>query len=92
MDTVTEKSSKKATAAQFETVKTVSVTDAIYQASQISAGVGGDRVLPRQVASGSYFGQQNLGGDGKVNFDSSAGRIVVEDDNDQRFIAGAKFG
>lgn len=89
MQEVTEENYKRSTTAQFTTVKPVGVMQAVTEAMSFSR-LGSDRIDPNQMRTGSYYGQQQLGGD-KVLIDSSGGRIIISDDtNTPRFLAGAR--
>ncbi len=89
MEEISEKSFSKTVKASFTTVKPVSVTDALNSAGTLANMGGSGRIDPKYIATGNYYGQQSLGGQ-KVQIDSSGGRIMISDDSNKRFIAGAK--
>lgn len=73
----------------FSNYEPVKLIDALSSAGTL-ANLGSDRILPRQVATGTYRGQQTLDGQ-KVLIDSSGGRIIISDDNGtRRFLAGSR--
>lgn len=86
MEEITEKGLSRSLQAKFDMSSPVSVADAVAQSQTLSA-FGVDRVLPRQVATGTYRGQQSVGSN-NVIIDSEGNRIIIADDVNNRVILG----
>lgn len=88
MEEISDKSYKSSSVAQFSTVKGISVNDAIASA-HLMGTMGNDRVLPRQVATGTYRGQQSVGSQA-LRINSSEGNITLNDGQFDRLVIGIK--
>lgn len=86
MEELTEKGLGKSLEARFTTNKAVNIPDAISQ-SQALSSFGVDRIIPRQVATGTYRGQQGIGSQNIVN-DAEGNRIFIKDDTNIRVVLG----
>lgn len=86
MEELTEKGLDRSLQAQFSTVKAVPIPEAIANSQMLSA-LGVDRVMPRQVGTGTYRGEQAVGSQ-NVRIDSTGRRILISDDVNIRVVLG----
>lgn len=86
MEEISESKLKSSMEAKFTMKDAVGVADAINQAQSLGS-FGVDRVQPRQVATGTYRGQQSVGSN-NVIIDSQGNRIIINDDTNNRVVLG----
>lgn len=87
MKAVSEKSRNNAgRSISFKTIDRTRLYEAIAQPRYSFTG-NGQRVMPRQVASGTYRGQQKVGTE-NLQINSSEGNILVRDSGTNRLIMG----
>lgn len=91
-DTISEKSigysSRKPSFATVDRRRLADVLAQPYGALSSSAGGGtSSRILPRQIASGAYRGQQ-FAGNPDFQYNQSEGNLLIRDSTTNRFLAG----
>jgi hypothetical protein len=86
MEELTEKGLGKAMQASFTVTRSIGIPEALSAAQTLSA-MGVDRVMPRQVGTGSYRGEQRVGSNNLI-IDSTGNRIMVSDDLNTRVVLG----
>lgn len=74
----------------FRTVERTRLYEAVQKPRYNFTG-GNTRVKPRQVASGTYKGYQQLGVP-NFQFNSSDGNMIVKDDTTNRLLIGKQAG
>lgn len=87
MKAVSEKSRNNAgRSISFKTIDRTRLYEAIAQPRYSFTG-NGQRVMPRQVASGTYRGQQQVGNP-NFQINSSDGNMIVRDSSTNRLVIG----
>lgn len=76
---------------KFKTVAGQRLYEALQSSSAIF-NIGSSRVLPRNLASGTLAGTQQVGGGGNVNISGANKNITMNDGTNDRLLIGYQQG